>query len=80
MRDGNGRFVALAEESTVEYSRWDGEPSVYRREEESEEVEAVELDGENPGAGSGAVFRGRQAVYSPTSISRQVSASVYRND
>ena len=83
VNDGQGRFVALAEESTVEYSRWDGEPSVYRREQEedSEEVGAVEADdGDNPGAGPGAVFRGRQAVYSPTSLSRQQSASVYHND
>ena len=80
VNDGNGRFEPLAEESTVEYSRWDGgEQSVYRREqEEEEEVEAVE--GVEPGAGEGAAFGGRQNVYSPTSMSRQVSASVYRND
>ena len=81
--DGNGRFEALAEESTVEYSRFGGEPSVYRREDgeqdDSEDVgavEAMEPYGENPGA----AFYGRQAVYSPTSLSRQPSASVYRND
>ena len=78
--DGNGRFVALPEESTVEYSRWDGEPSVYRREDEDESGEVEAADGDNAGGGSGAVFRGRQGVYSPSSLSRQQSASVYHND
>ena len=79
--DGNGRFVPLPEESAVEYSRFDGEQSVYRREEvgESDEVgEVGEVDAD--GDGAGAVFRGRQSVRSPTSLSRQQSASVYRND
>ena len=83
--EGVGRFQALPEESAVEYSRMGGEsaePSVYRREDD--EVGGVgevdETDEERAGAGAGAVFRGRHEVYSPSSLSRQVSASVYRND